>query len=168
MHSGGLHRGSDGGPHAGIRRQEDRAEGSKDGDARGDRHAFSILVFSGHFSLGQMQASRAEGLLESAGPGHREPEQPGPHGFSEILYAYSSGTGNNGSAFGGISANTPWYNLTLGLGDADRPFPVLDSAARSGRKSGGKKKDSRDGGTFPTHGPLFVGLLVGTVFSSAR
>ncbi len=65
----------------------------------------------------------------------------GPHGFSEILYAYTSGTGNNGSAFAGITANTPWYNLTLGLAHADRPVPVPDSAAGRGRKPGREEEE---------------------------
>jgi potassium-transporting ATPase potassium-binding subunit len=95
--------------------------------------------------------------------GRKGPLNPGPHGFSEILYAYSSATGNNGSAFGGISANTPFYNTTLGiamfLGRYWIKVPVLALAG-----SLGKKKIVPSGpGTLPTHTPLFVGMLVGTI-----
>jgi potassium-transporting ATPase potassium-binding subunit len=87
----------------------------------------------------------------------------GPHGLSEILYAYTSGTGNNGSAFAGINANTPWYNLTMGLAMLIGRFifaiPILAAAG----SLAAKKKIPFTSGTFPTHGPLFVGLLIGTV-----
>jgi potassium-transporting ATPase potassium-binding subunit len=88
---------------------------------------------------------------------------PGPHGFSEILYAFSSATGNNGSAFGGLSANTPFYNVTLGiamfLGRYWIKVPVLALAGALA-----KKKIVPSGpGTLPTHTPLFVGMLVGTI-----
>ncbi len=81
-----------------------------------------------------------------------------------MLYAYSSAAGNNGSAFGGISANTPWYNLTLGLTMLVGRFlfllPLLAAAGSLARK---RNECPATGGTLPTHGPLFVGLLVGTV-----
>lgn len=87
----------------------------------------------------------------------------GPHGLSEILYAYTSATGNNGSAFGGLSANTPWYNTTLGiamlLGRFGYVVPVLAIAG----SLVGKTKTTASAGTFPTHTPLFVGLLVGII-----
>ena len=90
-------------------------------------------------------------------------DNAGPHGLSEILYAYSSATGNNGSAFGGLSANTPWYNTTLGiamvLGRFAYVMPVLAIAGSMVRKTARR----RLGGTFPTDTPLFVGLLVGLV-----
>jgi K+-transporting ATPase ATPase A chain len=83
--------------------------------------------------------------------------------LSEILYAYSSATGNNGSAFGGISANTPWYNLSLGMAMlVGRFFVILPMLAVAGSLAA-KKAVPVSAGTFPTHGPLFVGLLVGTV-----
>jgi len=88
---------------------------------------------------------------------------PGPHGFSEILYAYSSGTGNNGSAFAGLSANTLFYNVTIGLAMLIGRFvmmvPVLAIAGSLARKP----RVPPSLGTMPTHTPLFVGLLVGTV-----
>ncbi|HEV2502492.1 MAG TPA: potassium-transporting ATPase subunit KdpA [Mesorhizobium sp.] len=87
----------------------------------------------------------------------------GPHGLSEILYAYTSTTANNGSAFGGLSANTPWYNTTLGiamlLGRFGYVVPVLAIAG----SLVGKTKTTASAGTFPTHTPLFVGLLVGII-----
>src|SRR5579862_8186042 len=87
----------------------------------------------------------------------------GPHGFSEIIYAYSSATENNGSAFGGISANTPWYNLTTGLATLIGRFLFMIPLIAIGGSLAAKKKTPVTSGTFPTHGPLFVGLFVGTV-----
>jgi K+-transporting ATPase ATPase A chain len=88
---------------------------------------------------------------------------PGAHGFSQILYAFSSAANNNGSAFGGISANTPFYNAALAvamwLGRFAMIVPVLAVAG----SLAGKKRLEVNAGTMPTHGPLFVGLLVGTV-----
>lgn len=87
----------------------------------------------------------------------------GPHGFTEILYAYSSGAGNNGSAFAGISANTPWYNLTIGLTMLIGRFLVIIPMLAVAGNLAAKKKLAGTAGTLPTHGPLFVWLLVGTV-----
>ena len=87
----------------------------------------------------------------------------GPHGFSEILYAYSSCTGNNGSAFAGISANTPWYNTTLGLacfiGRFAMIIPIMALAGSLARK----RYVPSSLGTFPVSGPLFMALLMGTI-----
>jgi potassium-transporting ATPase potassium-binding subunit len=87
----------------------------------------------------------------------------GPHGLSEILYAFTSAVGNNGSAFAGISANTPWYNVTLGLAMLiGRFWMILPVLAIAGALSG--KKASPPGlGTLPTGGPLFVFLLIGII-----
>src|SRR5207249_3438357 len=74
--------------------------------------AFSVLVFS---SLSAVITFPAKGYWNPPGPATANMNNSGPHGLSEILYAYVSGTGNNGSAFAGITANTPWYNLTIGL-----------------------------------------------------
>jgi len=88
---------------------------------------------------------------------------PGPHGFSEILYAFSSAGNNNGSAFAGLSANTPFYNTTLGAAMLVARYatmvPILALAGALARK----KIVPAGAGTLPTHTPLFVGLLVGTV-----
>ena len=87
----------------------------------------------------------------------------GPHGFSEILYAYTSAAANNGSAFGGLSGNTPWYNLTLGVGMwMGRFFVIIPALAIAGSLVA-KKTVPESVGTFPTHGGLFVGLLVGVI-----
>jgi K+-transporting ATPase ATPase A chain len=87
----------------------------------------------------------------------------GPHGLSEILYAYSSGTGNNGSAFAGLSGNTPWYNTTLGLAMLFGRFvmivPILALAGNMARK----KLTPTTGGSFPVWGVTFTLVLVGTV-----
>lgn len=87
----------------------------------------------------------------------------GPHGLSELLYAYSSAAGNNGSAFAGLNANTPWFNTTLGiammLGRFAYVLPVMALAGSLGAKS----RIAASAGTFPTTSPLFVGLLVGVI-----
>jgi len=87
----------------------------------------------------------------------------GAHGFSEIFYTYASATGNNGSAFGGITANTPWYNTTIGLAMLIGRFlmivPLLAMAGALARKS----QVATSSGTFPTDTPTFAGLLVGVV-----
>jgi K+-transporting ATPase ATPase A chain len=87
----------------------------------------------------------------------------GPHGLSEILYAFSSAVGNNGSAFAGLSANTPWYNTTLGLAMLfGRFFMIIPIMALAGDLAG-KKLVPPSSGSFPVWGVLFVVLLVGTV-----
>jgi K+-transporting ATPase ATPase A chain len=88
---------------------------------------------------------------------------PGPHGFSQILYAYSEASANNGSAFGGLNANTPFYNTTLALvmlfGRFMMKVPVLALAG----SLAGKKSVPPSAGTFPTNGAIFVVLLVGVI-----
>jgi potassium-transporting ATPase potassium-binding subunit len=96
-------------------------------------------------------------------PGLAGIANPGAHGLSEILYAYSSAANNNGSAFAGLSANTPFYNYMLAaamcLGRFGIIIPILAIAGSLARK----KRITAGLGTLPTHGPLFVGLLIGTV-----
>jgi K+-transporting ATPase ATPase A chain len=88
---------------------------------------------------------------------------PGPHGLSEVLYAYSSATANNGSAFGGISVNTTWYNTTLGLAMLfGRFFMIIPPLAIAGSLSR-KKIVPASLGTFPVTTPLFTALLVGVI-----
>jgi K+-transporting ATPase ATPase A chain len=87
----------------------------------------------------------------------------GPHGFSEILYAFSSGTGNNGSAFAGLNANTPWYNLTMGLAMLIGRFLMIIPMLAVAGSLAAKKHIPATSGTLPTHGGLFVGLVVGVV-----
>jgi K+-transporting ATPase ATPase A chain len=87
----------------------------------------------------------------------------GPHGFSEILYAYTSAAANNGSAFASLSANTLWYNTTLGITMLVGRFLVIIPALAIAGSLAAKKSVPASAGTFPTDGPLFVGLLVGVI-----
>ncbi|MGN6529880.1 MAG: potassium-transporting ATPase subunit KdpA [Burkholderiaceae bacterium] len=88
---------------------------------------------------------------------------PGAHGFSEILYAFTSAANNNGSAFAGLSANTPFYNVMLGVAMWFGRFGVIVPVLALAGSLAAKKRLATTGGTMPTHGPLFVALLVGTV-----
>src|SRR5712672_3251319 len=97
------------------------------------------------------------------GPGLAGPANQGPHGFSEILYAYTSGTGNNGSAFAGISANTMFYNTTIGFAMFIGRFLMIVPMIAIAGSLAAKKTVPASSGTFPTHGPLFVGLVVGVI-----
>jgi K+-transporting ATPase ATPase A chain len=102
-------------------------------------------------------------LAVSMAAGQAGVANPGPHGFSEILYAYSSAANNNGSAFGGISANTPFYNLTLGIAMwLGRFWPIVAVLAIAGSLAGKQRIPVSDG-TLPTHGGLFVTLLLGSI-----
>jgi len=87
----------------------------------------------------------------------------GPHGLSEILYAFSSAAGNNGSAFAGISANTSWFNVSLGLTMLIGRFLMIVPALAVAGILAGKKSVAPGPGTLPTNGPLFAALLVGVV-----
>lgn len=87
----------------------------------------------------------------------------GPHGLSEILYAYTSATGNNGSAFGGLSGNTVWYNTTLGIAMLLGRFAYVVPVMAIAGSLVGKVRVPASSGTFPTNGPLFVCLLVGII-----
>ena len=87
----------------------------------------------------------------------------GPHGFTEALYAYVSATGNNGSAFAGLSANTLFYNTTLGLAMVIGRFLMIVPMLAIAGSLAAKKIVPPSAGTFPTHGSLFVGLLIGVI-----
>jgi K+-transporting ATPase ATPase A chain len=87
----------------------------------------------------------------------------GPHGFSEILYLYTSSTGNNGSAFAGISANTTFYNLTGAAAMLVGRFWMIIPAMAITGSLAAKKRVPTSAGTFPTTGGLFVGLVVGVI-----
>ncbi len=103
----------------------------------------------------------AAGVMTTAGAAGVA--NPGAHGFSEILYAFSSAGNNNGSAFGGISANTVFYNIALGLVMwVGRFWPIVAALAIAGSLAA-KKRVPVTEGTMPTHGPLFVVLLIGTI-----
>jgi K+-transporting ATPase ATPase A chain len=87
----------------------------------------------------------------------------GPHGLSEVLYAYTSGVGNNGSAFAGINANTMYLNTTIGFAMLCGRFLMLIPLLAAAGSLAQKKLVPVSAGTFPTHGPIFVVLLVGVV-----
>ena len=90
-------------------------------------------------------------------------QDAGPHGFSEVLYAYTSAAANNGSAFAGLSGNTPFYNLTLGTAMlVGRFFVIVPTLAIAGSLAA-KKTVPPSPGTFPTTGVLFVVLLIGVI-----
>jgi potassium-transporting ATPase potassium-binding subunit len=91
------------------------------------------------------------------------PANQGPHGFSEILYGYVSATGNNGSAFAGLTANTPFYNTTLGLAMFIGRFLMIVPMLAIAGSLAAKKIVPTSAGTFPTDGGLFVGLLIGVI-----
>lgn len=122
--------------------------------------AAAILVSAGVSAVAEFPRG---GYWDPQGPAVANANNPGPHGFSEVLYAYSSGAGNNGSAFAGLNANTPWYNLTIGLAMlAGRFFIIIPMLAVAGSLAA-KRRTPASAGSLPTHGGLFVGLLVGTV-----
>ncbi len=123
--------------------------------------AFSILVFTAMSSVIPFAKDAYWNGTYGAATGNLN--NTGPHGFAEILYAYTSASGNNGSAFAGISANTPWYNLTIGMAMLIGRFLFLLPLLAAAGSLAAKKRIPVTSGTLPTHGGLFVGLLVGTV-----
>ncbi len=88
---------------------------------------------------------------------------PGPHGFTEVLYAYTSGTANNGSAFGGLTATSLFYTVTLGFAMLIGRFLMIVPMLAVAGSLAAKRSLPPSSGTFPTTGPLFVGLLIGVV-----
>jgi K+-transporting ATPase ATPase A chain len=88
---------------------------------------------------------------------------PGPHGFTEVLYAYTSQTANNGSAFGGLTGNTFWYNTTGAVSMLVGRFWMIIPAMAIAGSLAAKKSIPASAGTFPTTGGLFVGLVVGVI-----
>lgn len=88
---------------------------------------------------------------------------PGPHGFSEILYAFSSAANNNGSAFAGLSANTPFYNVMLAVAIWFGRFAVIVPVLAVAGSLAAKQRLEPNAGTMPTHGPMFIALLIGVV-----
>jgi K+-transporting ATPase ATPase A chain len=123
--------------------------------------AFSVLVLTG---IGAVAPFAKDGFWNPPGPATANAANPGPHALSAVLYAYTSATANNGSAFAGLTANTPWYNLTLGLAMLVGRFVFLLPLLAAAGSLAAKKAVPVTAGTLPTHGGLFVGLLVGTVF----
>jgi len=122
--------------------------------------AADILLFS---AVSSVVPFAKNSYINPPGPATANLANPGPHGFSEILYAYTSATGNNGSAFGGLNPNTPWYNGTIGLAMLIGRFLMIVPLLAAAGSLAGKKYTPNSAGTLPTHGPLFVGLLVGAV-----
>jgi K+-transporting ATPase ATPase A chain len=122
--------------------------------------AFVILVFT---AVSTVAPFAKNGYWNPPGPAIANLGNSGPHGFSELLYAYSSTSENNGSAFAGLSPNTPWYNLTLGLAMVLGRFAFIIPVLAIAGSLAVKKRVPSSSGTFPTHGALFVGLLIGTV-----
>ncbi len=111
--------------------------------------AFSILVFSAWSSVASYGASKVN--------------NPGPHGLSEIVYAFTSATGNNGSAFAGLNANTLWYNATIGFAMLIGRFLMIIPMMAIAGNLATKKIVPPSAGTFPVHTPLFVVLLIGVI-----
>jgi len=122
--------------------------------------AANVLVFSGISSVANFAKN---GYWNPPGPTTANLNNTGPHGFSEILYAYTSTNGNNGSAFAGLNGNTPWFNLSLGLATLIGRFLFIIPMLAVAGSLAAKKKIPATSGTLPTHGALFVGLLIGTV-----
>ncbi|MFL6214378.1 MAG: potassium-transporting ATPase subunit KdpA [Blastocatellia bacterium] len=111
--------------------------------------ALSILCFSAWASVAPYGASKIN--------------NSGPHGLSEIIYAYTSATGNNGSAFGGLTVNTPWYNATLGVAMLIGRFLMIIPMMGIAGNLAAKKIVPPSAGTFPVNTPLFVVLLIGVI-----
>ena len=144
-----LRRRADGRPHAGIRRQEDRGEGGQDGDARHPRPAAVMLGFT---AIAAVLPSGVACILN-----------PGPHGFSRDALRLHLGAANNGSAFAGLTGNTLFYNMTLGLAMLIGRFLMIVPMLAIAGSLAAKKTVPASAGTFPTNGGLFVGLLVGVI-----
>ncbi len=118
--------------------------------------ALAILVTPTLVLLGTALAMMTEA-------GRSAMANPGPHGFSEVLYAVSSAANNNGSAFGGLSANTPFWNLLLALCMLLGRFAIIAPVLAIAGSLVVKPSHPASAGTLPTHGPLFIGLLIGTI-----
>ena len=149
----GVHRGPPGGPHARVPRQEARPARDQAREPLHPRHADA--------------RARGHRALSFAIPGVREDVEnvsiwnPGVHGMSEVLYAFTSASNNNGSAFAGLTANTPWLNTALGVAMLlGRFVPIVLVLALAGSLAA-QDKVPATAGTLPTYRPQFVGLLVG-------
>jgi K+-transporting ATPase ATPase A chain len=121
------------------------------------------LVILGFTALSSVVQFAKNGYWNPPGPATANLSNGGAHGFSEILYSYSSGAGNNGSGFAGISPDTPWYNLTIGLDMLVGRFLFIIPALAIAGSLAAKKLVPITSGTLPTNGSLFVILLIGTV-----
>ena len=119
-----------------------------------------ILVFT---ALSSVTPFTKNAYWNPPGPAAANTNNNASHGLSEMLYAYSSGAGNNGSAFAGLNSNTPWYNLTMGIDMLIGRFLFIIPALAIAGSLASKKLIPVTSGTLPTNGPLFVVLLIGTV-----
>jgi len=117
---------------------------------------FAVLIYP----LAVLGFSAASVMLQTA---LDSMNNAGPHGLSEILYAYASANANNGSAFAGLNGNTPWFNTTLGIVMLTGRFAYVIPVLALAGGLAAKKKAPPSAGTFPTTGPLFVGLLIGVI-----
>jgi len=117
---------------------------------------FAILAFTALASAMPEWRTAMEG-------GVAGPQDAGPHGFTEILYAYTSAGANNGSAFAGLTANTPFWNTTLAITMLLGRFAMIVPMLAVAGSLAAKPKIPPSAGTFPTHGPLFIGLLVAVI-----
>ena len=122
--------------------------------------AFLILMLSG---ISIVMPFAKGSYWNPAGPPIANLANAGPHGLSEMLYAYTSVSENNGSAFAGVTVNTPWFDLTLALAMLFGRFLFMIPSLAIAGSLASKKVIPTTTGTLPTHGPLFVGLLVATV-----
>jgi K+-transporting ATPase ATPase A chain len=122
--------------------------------------SFLILVFT---AVSIVMPFAKGSYWNTTGPAITNLGNSGPHGFSEMLYAYSSASENNGSAFAGINANSPWFNVTTGLAMQFGRFMFIIPLLAVAGSLAAQKKVPSSSGTFPTHGPLFMGLLAATV-----
>ncbi|HLK63685.1 MAG TPA: potassium-transporting ATPase subunit KdpA [Bryobacteraceae bacterium] len=120
--------------------------------------AFTILGFA---AWGSVAHFAKDGYFNPPGATTANLNNNGPHGLSEVLYSYTSGVGNNGSAFAGINANTPFFNATIGVAMLAGRFLMLIPLLAAAGSLARKKLVPVSAGTFPTDGPLFVALLVG-------
>ena len=125
--------------------------------------AFEMKMTSVAILVMPMLVLTGTAVAVSMAAGQAGVANPGAHGFSEILYAFTSASNNNGSAFAGLSANTPFYNTALGLAVwFGRFWPIVAVLAVAGSLAA-KKRVPVTSGTMPTHGPTFVVLLIGTI-----
>ena len=122
--------------------------------------SFLILVFT---AVSIVMPFAKGSYWNATGPAITNLGNSGPHGFSEMLYMYSSASENNGSAFAGINANSPWFNVTTGLAMQFGRFMFIVPLLAVAGSLAAQKKVPSSSGTFPTHGPLFISLLVATV-----
>ncbi len=125
--------------------------------------AFDMKMFSIAILVTPALVLLGTAIAVMASPAKATIFNPGAHGFSEVLYAFSSAGNNNGSAFAGLGANTPFYNGWLGLAMWFGRFVVIVPVLAIAGSLAAKKRLAHGPGTMSTHGPLFVGLLVGTV-----